>query len=74
MALSQHPQRIKKNPDVLVLSLLETVCQFLQDSWVGWKHNGIEIQNEFQSVENKRVGGFLMSYLSWMSRYDPPVK
>ncbi len=55
----QRPQCIKKNPHVLVLSLLETVHQFLQDIWVGWKHNGIVIHNEFQALEHKRVeGGF----------------
>jgi hypothetical protein len=55
----QRPQRIKKNPHVRVLSLLETVCQFAEGSWVGWKHNGIVLHNEFQTLENKRVeGGF----------------
>jgi hypothetical protein len=55
----QQPQCIKKNPNVLVLSLLETVLQFLQGRWVGWKHNGIVIHNDFQALENKRVeGGF----------------
>ena len=55
----QGPHHIKKNPHVLVLSLLETVRQVLQGSMVGWKHNGIVLQNQFQVLENKRVeGGF----------------
>ena len=55
----QRPQRIKKNPHVRVLSLLETLCQFPQVSWVGWKHNGIVLYNQLQTLENKRVeGGF----------------
>ena len=53
----QDPQRIKKNPHVLVLSLLETVREVLQGSWVGWKHNGIVLHNQLQALENKRVEG-----------------
>jgi hypothetical protein len=49
----QRPQRMKKIPHVRVLSLLETVCQFLQDSWVGWKHNGIVLHNEFQTLKTR---------------------
>ena len=55
----QRPQCIKKNAHVLVLSLLETVRQFLQGRCIGWKHNGIVMHNQFQTLENKRVeGGF----------------
>jgi hypothetical protein len=51
----QGPQRIKKTPHVLVLSLLEALRQFLQGSLVRWKHNGVVLHNNFQALENKRV-------------------